>query len=238
VKNKQLKKALIWIVVYVVAASLADGLSSQLGLEKSVTAAVLAVLSIAACIQLKKEGSALFYGLKMPVQSWGRLLYCLPFVLLATVNFWFGCELQTGAVEAVLYVISMIFVAFLEELIFRGFLFRAIQPEGVKAAVIIASVTFGLGHIINLLNGAELLPTLLQLVYATAVGFAFTVFVLKTGSLIPCIICHAIVNASSVFGVEPDSLGQLLSCLGMSLVAILYTLWLLKLPGEEGTQRS
>lgn len=61
--------------------------------------------------------------------------------------------------ETALYVLSMLCVGFIEELIFRGFLFKAMAKDGIKSAIIVSSITFGLGHIINLVNGAELLPT-------------------------------------------------------------------------------
>ncbi|MBQ8196084.1 MAG: CPBP family intramembrane metalloprotease [Oscillospiraceae bacterium] len=90
-----------------------------------------------------------------------------------------------------------------EELIFRGLLFVAMCRSNVKSAIIVSSVTFGIGHIVNLLNGAPVFDTVCQIVYAVAIGFCFTV-VFKTGkSLIPCIIAHFVVNASSAFGAAP-----------------------------------
>ncbi len=65
----------------------------------------------------------------------------------------------------------MIFVGFLEEIIFRGFLFRGIAKDNLKEAVIISSVTFGIGHIVNLLNGYDILKNSIQIVFAVAVGF-------------------------------------------------------------------
>jgi membrane protease YdiL (CAAX protease family) len=82
-------------------------------------------------------------------------------------------------------MLTMMLVGFLEELIFRGFLFTALRKDSLKVAVIVSSVTFGMGHIVNLLNGAPLGETLLQIVYATAAGFLFTAIFLRGGSLWP-----------------------------------------------------
>jgi membrane protease YdiL (CAAX protease family) len=62
-------------------------------------------------------------------------------------------------------------------------------------------VTFGIGHIVNLFNGsgAELLPNLLQVMYAVAVGFAFVMIFCRTKSLVPCIIPHSVFNGLSAF---------------------------------------
>ena len=48
----------------------------------------------------------------------------------------------------------MLCVGFAEEVIFRGFLFRAMEKDNVKTAIIGSSVTFGLGHVLNLVNGS------------------------------------------------------------------------------------
>ena len=80
------------------------------------------------------------------------------------------------------------------------------RKDSLKAAVIVSSVTFGIGHIINLINGsgAQILPNLLQIVYATAAGFMFVMMYLKTDSLIVCIAAHGLFNAISVFADESN----------------------------------
>ena len=64
----------------------------------------------------------------------------------------------------------MINVGFLEEIIFRGFLFKMMKKDNVKSAIIVSSITFGIGYIVNLLNGADFIPSLLQVFYAIAIG--------------------------------------------------------------------
>ena len=121
-----------------------------------------------------------------------------------TTNLWYGVTLNYGALESLLYVLSMLCVGFLEEIIFRGLLFNAMREGSERAAVIVSSLTFGIGHIINLVNGsgAELVPNLLQVVYATAAGFMFVMMYCKSKSLIACIAAHGIFNALSVFANE------------------------------------
>ena len=96
----------------------------------------------------------------------------------------------------------MLNIGFIEEIIFRGFLFRMMAKSNLRSAVIVSALTFGVGHIVNLLNGAELIPTLLQIAYAVSIGFLFVVLFHKSGSLIPCIVTHSLVNALSVFNAE------------------------------------
>ena len=70
----------------------------------------------------------------------------------------------------------MINVGFIEEVIFRGFLFKMMAKDNLKLAIIVSAVTFGIGHIVNLLNGGDLIPALLQIFYAIALGYLFVIF--------------------------------------------------------------
>ena len=127
--------------------------------------------------------------------------YYIPLIILASVNLWYGVAMNFGAFETILYVVSMLMVGFLEEIIFRGFLFKAMCKDSVKWAIVVSGVTFGMGHIVNLINGsgADLLSNLLQVAYAMAGGVLFAIIFYKTKSLWPCIVTHGILNALSAF---------------------------------------
>jgi len=125
----------------------------------------------------------------------------------------------------VFHILTMINIGFIEELIFRGFLFRMMEKSSVKIAVIVSSVTFGMGHIINLLNGAELIPTLIQICYATATGYLFVIIFHKSKSLVPCIITHCLVNSLSVFNVE-NTLSLYIAPVFLTVVPIAYAIYI------------
>jgi len=222
--------AVSWIILYVVLASAADALSVQLGVEKSVTVAVLAVMCVVALLWVKKNGLQVKYGLCRGQLKGKETLYFLPLVLMASCNAWFGFTMNLSLLETVFYVLSMIMVGFLEELIFRGFLFKAMVKGGLRSAVIVSSVTFGIGHIVNLINGsgADLLSNLLQVGYAVAGGFLFVVLFLRSGSLIPCILTHSAINALSAFAVEPGTAGEIVSAVALGGISLSYALWLVK----------
>lgn len=227
--KNELTFSLVWIGIYIVVLSLADGLSEQLGCKKIVTAPVCIAMTAFLWFWLGRYGLKEKYGL-CPLNGSARdYLYFLPLALLASVNLWWGVSMQLSVLETVLYVISMLCVGFLEEVIFRGFLFKAICRDGVKQAIIISGVTFGIGHIVNLLNGAELLPTLLQICYAIAAGFLFT-WIFYTGkSLWPCIITHSALNSLSAFAPEPTSVSmRMVSAAFLCAVSVLYVVYIMK----------
>jgi len=196
--------AVVWIIAYVVLASAGDNISADLGIEKIVTLPILIALSAILYFFVRKNSLTEKYGLCKPQLPAGKMLFYIPILVLLTANLWYGIGMNLPPVETALYVLSMFCVGFLEEMIFRGLLFQAMAKNGVKSAVIVSSVTFGIGHIVNLFNGsgAELLPNLLQVVYAIAIGFAFVMIYCKTKSLLPCILTHSIFNGLSVFANE------------------------------------
>ena len=203
--------AIAWIIAYCVLLSVGDTLSALIGIDKSVTLAIGILLSGVLLLFLKKNGLFNDYGLCVPKTSAKSMLYYIPILVMLTANLWYGVALNYGALETVLYILSMLCVGFLEEVIFRGLLFEAMRGDSVKAAIIVSSVTFGIGHIINLINGsgAELLPNLLQVIYATSAGFMFVMMYYKSKSLVVCIAAHGLFNALSVFANEANASAEM-----------------------------
>lgn len=202
--KSEIRFAVIWIIAYVVLVSAGDNLSQAFGISKIVTLPVLVVLSVILFSFIKNNGLTEKYGLCRPQIPGAKMLFYFPLIVLITANLWYGVALNQSPPETLLYILSMFCVGFLEEMIFRGFLFNAMAKDGVKSAIVVSSVTFGAGHIVNLVNGsgAQLLPNLLQVMYATAVGFAFVMIYYKSKSLVPCILTHGIFNGLSAFANE------------------------------------
>ena len=196
--------AVAWIIGYCVLASIGDNVSMSIGVMKSVTLPILIILSIVLYLFVKKNGLSEKYGLCKSNIPASKMLFYVPILMLFTVNLWYGAVLNITPLESVLYVFSMLCVGFLEEMIFRGFLFKAMIKDGVNSAIIVSSVTFGIGHMVNLINGSgvELLPNILQVLYAIAIGFMLVMIFYKTKSMLPCIVMHSIFNMLSTFANE------------------------------------
>ena len=131
------------------------------------------------------------------------------------------------------FSVKMLCVGFLEELIFRGFLFKAMSRDNIKWAVVVSSVTFGLGHIINLINGSGmgLAENLVQIFFAVLIGFLYVIMFWRGGSLWPCVISHGVFNSLSAFSAEDEGMIQLgILC----VLTVAYAVVLLKtLPKSE-----
>ena len=224
--------AVMWIVIYVVGTSLVDGLN----ITKGATLGFHTLLTLVILAFLKQQGLMKEFGLckaKYPVKNF---LFFLPLIAVSTVNFWFGVQTPEDLLESIFFAASMVCVGFLEEIIFRGFLFKAMAKDNVKAAIIVSSITFGIGHIINLINGSgmSLLANICQVIYAIAFGYLCVVIFHRGGSLWPCIAAHSFVNATSVFGREINDTQQIVSAAILTVVPLAYALILQKtLPREK-----
>lgn len=227
-KKNELTFSIIWIVLYVVSFSVADSISEDLGTAKSITALWAVIMTVFLAVWIAKNGLTEKYGLHKARIDYKKYLYFLPLVIIATVSLWHGITLSISVLETILYIVSMICVGFIEEIIFRGFLFKAICQQNVNRAIIISSLTFGIGHIVNLLNGAEVLSTLLQICYAVAIGYLFTIIFYKSKSLIPCIITHSVINSLSVFTRETTAMFNIIVAIALIVISLLYAMWILK----------
>lgn len=229
--------AVAWIMAYVALASAGDNISEALGISKIVTLPILIAMSAILYFFVRRNGLTEKYGLCKSRLPAAKMLYYIPLLVLLTANLWYGVALNMPLLETVLYILSMFCVGFLEEVIFRGLLFQAMARDGVKSAIIVSSITFGIGHIVNLINGsgAELLPNLLQVMYAVAIGFAFVMIYCRTRSLVICIVTHSVFNGLSAFANEAVMTPQreILSGVLLTVIAGGYALYLALAVKEE-----
>lgn len=100
------------------------------------------------------------------------------------------------------------------------------EKDNIKSAIFVTSITFGIGHIINLLNGAEFISTIFQILSAVSIGYLFVIIFYKSKSLVPCIITHSLFNALSIFYVE-NSLAIFIN-LFLIIIPFVYARYILK----------
>lgn len=182
------------------------------------------LISILLLVLIIGGGRTAYYGLRKP-QNAKQLLYFLPLALLPLTNLISGITVRSAPV-ILCHILLMLNVGFCEEIIFRGFLFRYMAKDNLKSAIIVSALTFGIGHIGNLMNGAPVGSTLMQVCYAIGVGFLMVFIFIRSGSLLPCIICHQAINSTSVFGKDFDN--SMLGSIFMIVVEVVYILYILK----------
>ena len=249
-EKSELGFALVWIGLYVVVMNIAlqfcgglDDLAGKTVTQMLIPVVCITVLAVAATLWIVRSGLSKKFGLcgfKGDVKSY---LWFIPLILMSCINLKNGLGLTAPLAIMLLMMANIAIAGYVEELIFRGFLFRAMEKDSLRSAIIVSAVTFGVGHIVNLANTADKLGVVMQICYAIVIGFLFTVIVYKGGSLWPCILSHMFVNGSSVFALEQGPFTQLVAKLfgkattnlvelcGSVLIILIsgcYALWLWK----------
>jgi len=192
--------AVILIVIYVVGSTVMLQLEEMIGMGFLAEAVFGIVLFAVIIAFIAKNKLYEYLGLCKPEISAAKMLFYIPLLIIAAVGAIFGFAPQYEPVTLAIHTVYMLFVGFLEEIIFRGFLFRGMAKKNMSSAIIVSAVTFGIGHIVNLLNGYELVENLLQIAFAIGVGFLLVFIFIRTGSLIPCIVFHSLNNILAGFG--------------------------------------
>lgn len=226
-EKNELFFCILLIIVYVVSNSYGVQNFGVTDYRVTLINAIFSLILISLIIILKRTK---YYGL-CRVNNPKKFLYFIPLYLIATVNIWPGISINNSNLEIIFYILTMINVGFIEEIIFRGFLFKAIEKDNVNKAIIISAVTFGIGHIINLINGADLIPTLIQIIYAIALGFLFVIIFYKSKSLIPSILTHSLINSLSIFGVKSNSSLYIIPMF-LIIISICYSIYIIKVIKE------
>jgi len=249
-EKSELCFALMWIGLYVVVMNIAlqfcgglDDLAGKTAGQVLVPVICIVALAVFATVWIVKNGLAGKFGLCRFQGNWKRFLLFIPMILMSCVNLKNGLCLNAPLAVSLLMMVNLAVAGYVEEIIFRGFLFRAMAKDNLRTAVIVSAITFGAGHIVNLANTADTLGVLLQVCYAIIIGFLYTLIVYKGGSLWPCIASHVFVNGSSVFASEQgpfsDLVGAIFGQASADLVSVCssafimivsgsYALWLWK----------
>lgn len=211
----------ILLIVFYVAIN--SYLVQNFGIGDYRSSIVNTFISLFLIVLMEKLNRLEYYGIKK-ISNCKKYLFFIPLIIISTVNLWGKISFDKTVSETLLYFITMLNVGFIEEIIFRGFLFKMMEKDNVKRALIVSALTFGIGHIVNLLNGASFLPTMMQICYAVSLGYLFVVIFYKSKSLIPCIITHALINSLAVFRVSDAS--SLVISLVLIIISLSYAFYL------------
>jgi len=214
---------MLLIVLYIVINSLCI---QNFGLVDYKSVIINTIFSIGLIILMIILNRTSYYGLTKVIAP-KKYLYFIPLILIVSVNLWNGININNSTTEIIFHILNMTNIGFIEEIIFRGFLFKMMEKDNVKTAIIVSSITFGIGHIINLFNGADLVPTLMQVCYAISIGYLFVIIFHKSKSLIPCIITHSLVNSISIFNVD-NFISLYVSSIFLIIVPLIYAMYINK----------
>lgn len=169
----------------------------QIHTAVSIAANILLVLI--SIVLINQNGLRDIAGLgKVKTEKWYLLLF--PLIYLVGLNLLISDDPSSEATTVTIgiFLIYCLSIGFAEELTIRGFLQSFLikhfgnTKKGILSAVILASLFFGLVHLIKFDSG--LYGEIAQLAFASFIGLMFGIVLVLTKRIYPLIIIHAIID--------------------------------------------
>lgn len=150
---------------------------------------------------VKKKWNHYFFEL-MPKLTMSNLLLSSPLILVLIFILVGSKGLDTSSITDLVYmfIMQIFVVAFIEETIFRGFMLKMLLSKGVKIAVLVSSILFGITHSLQILGGQSIEETSLQIIYAFLVGLVLSLLIVNNQSIIITIAFHGLNNFFNFMG--------------------------------------
>lgn len=234
-EKRPLFASILWAFLILAFYSMGGAVTTITGVSDTsylfIYGSFVLLAALIAFLYMRRSKSGLQkYGFKKPYGRMQAVAYYIPAIFMEALGFFTGFrEINISyALSALFFTLA---VGIAEEFYFRGIMINLLKGKGMKKAILISSVIFGVTHIGNVAGGAKLSLTILQILYAFVFGIVFAELFVLTKSLLPVILWHFI---HDFFGYiqtpSAELLGpQLLFFTGIQIIAlILYAVFLWK----------
>jgi len=125
-----------------------------------------------------------------------RILFLSPFLLYLLIIL-IGNKGVRGSsiVDLVLILLTQtLVIAFVEEMVFRGFMLNLLLSKSYKVAVLLSSFLFAFTHSLNMLSGQSVANTIFQILFAFVIGLVLALLIVNGQSIGVTIVFHGLNN--------------------------------------------
>lgn len=180
-------------------------------------------------IMKKSRYTMVDYGFVFSKQTFNKkVLWFIPILLIELLPVLYGFSSDLTVPIVLILIFFTIGVGINEEVYYRGLILKVLEEKGIKYAVIISSILFGVAHVFNALAGKDMFYISLQITFAALFGFVAALLVIITRSIMIPIIWHALHDFLAMSTAEVlDSTGLII--LGaQSTILLIYAVYLWK----------
>lgn len=207
---------------------------------------VLAVILIIFAKKLKLKLINKISGIKFLLPLFVALIISVNnFPIIGVINK--NVTFDFSVLELVFYVVYCFFVAFIEELAFRGIVLPLFyvkfknKKRGVVLTVFFSSLVFGLTHLLNLFGGASILSTLLQVGYSFLIGSMCAAVFIATKNISFAVLIHFVFDIGGLLlnkrgiasGNQWDIVTVIITCVLGVIALVYFVIYLFKCKNEE-----
>ena len=191
---------------------------------------IIGLAALAAIVySLIKHKNLAAIGFRRPEPgSAKKLLFYIPLLVIALSALVVGVDFEKGSGFLLANLFLALCVGLTEEIYFRGVICNLWLEKSVKKAVLISAVLFGICHLMNVLGGAGLMETILQIFFALAYGVAFALVFIVSKSIWPCIALHAFHDACSFLSADGSVRANIVIGAFQFIVMIAYIIIVIK----------
>lgn len=155
------------------------------------------------------------------------VLFCIPMLLVALSGLVHGIDLSGEEIFLANLVLT-VGIGFSEEIYFRGIILQNwLKNRGKVPAIIVSATLFGVTHLMNILGGADLRATILQIFFALFYGIIMAIILIRTNSIWPCIILHFMHDFCSWIGMAGTPKEETVLAAAQTVVMLIYMVYLI-----------
>ncbi|MCH3972984.1 MAG: CPBP family intramembrane metalloprotease [Oscillospiraceae bacterium] len=166
------------------------------------------------------------------------LLFLLPLILVALS----GCINGASSSNRSLFFSNLVLtlgIGFAEETYFRGIILKNwYENRSEKKAVIVSALLFGGTHLMNVLGGASLGTTILQIFFALFYGVIMAIIFIRLESIYPCIFLHFLHDFCSWIGNDVDSNMEIVLVTIQTIVLLAYMIYLIRVEAKNHSAKT
>ncbi|MDF2987148.1 MAG: Abortive infection protein [Eubacterium sp.] len=165
----------------------------EYSIHAAATVFLLISIAIGILIMKRSKNSLADYGFKTSEnRSISKVWWYIPLLAIEILPIAvYGFRPEITPVQYIILALFTIAIGFNEEIYFRGMALKFLMEKGTTKAILGSSVIFGVLHLINALNGKNVLYLVLQILFAFLVGFVLSEIASITKSLWIVIVWHA-----------------------------------------------
>ena len=228
-KDKAVLHSLVWLMIYLLLNTITGNLAGSLGLESYLVSSLPNLLLSVVCLYyLMRSNIAADIGLlTKSTETSKTMLFYFPLLIITFLNLFYGINTELSPTQILAILCMYLGVGFMEEIIFRGLMLKALTKKWNHYAVVLfISLTFAFGHAVSIVAIDQSVgDTVLQIINAFVVGFLFTIVVVASGNLTICVITHILYNFMAEISLIGSTNIEII--LISFIITLLYTAYLL-----------
>ena len=151
----------------------------------------------------------------------------IPLFVIALLPLVVGFSNDLKAQDIIYIILFMAIVAFAEETMFRGVVFRTLQKKNNVYAIWGSCLLFSIPHLLNALNGINSVDAIVQTLYALVIGLILAMLMIQTNNIVLLIIFHFTNNTvSSITRSDVSASFELYFTSFILVIGVVYAIYL------------